>query len=573
MPRPLGNKVMIFDTGNNFNLVFRRASLTALIFTAIASSALASPPKQILDTLPDFSYAGYRFGNELETNQGVRKIIAVDTFGAIANDTKDDSAAFLKALQAAHQSTEPVTVQLGAGRYIVSEILQISRSDIRFQGLGAGEGGTELYFPRPLRLVNTGQRFAEIEKYLRSENKMQVEPDNNLNLPFTPYSWTGGFIWVQAPNSRPFDYLPEFDPAKVESFTSSNGKRGELSVVANGSNFRAGDTVRIQWRNAQGEKGKLIDEIYGTQREQLISPVGSRMFEDAQRALVSQITIIRAVKKTGGGQLLQLADPLLHPVNAQLPATIGAWTGVSGVVIRDFAIRFPAGTTAAHHLEDGYNGIYLSDAINAWIDSIRVIDADSAVLTYNSVASTIANVITEGTRKAHYSVHLGNVHGILVRDLTVLNPTVHALSFNTFCTRSVYQRATVWNQGVIDQHAGVNQQNLVDQALFYVHSKSNADGVPSYPLWDGSGAGYWQPGHGRYNTHWNVRVMVLSGANSDQEVLLTGLDEGPDARIVGLHGNRNFKLWYRPQPFVDQLNGVARMPSLYDWQRQQRQAR
>jgi hypothetical protein len=56
-------------------------------------------------------------------------------------------------------------------------------------------------------------------------------------------------------------------------------------------------------------------------------------------------------------------------------------------------------------------------------------------------------------------------------------------------------------------------------------------------------------------------------------VLLTGLDEGPDARIIGLHGNRNFKLWYRPQPFVDQLNAVAPMPSLYDWQRQQRPAR
>jgi hypothetical protein len=67
--------------------------------------------------------------------------------------------------------------------------------------------------------------------------------------------------------------------------------------------------------------------------------------------------------------------------------------------------------------------------------------------------------------------------------------------------------------------------------------------------------------------------MVRSGASPGETVLLTGLDEGPDARIVGVSGNRNVALDYRPAPYVERLNDpMFDVPSLYDHQLRRRLA-
>lgn len=541
--------------------------------TSIAAQADDTGVPKILragaDTpLPDFSYAGYGFGSG-ELPPSPPESLHVEDFGAIADDTIDDSAAFQKALAEAHAHIGPITLKMGAGRFILSEILNISRSEMSLEGASSGAGGTELYFPRPLRMVPQAGRFEEIKQYLLSENKLQIEPERNINLPFSPYSWTGGFIWVSAQQSRPFAYLDRFEekPAAPAKNPLLSGKANALSVRTNAdSKLKAGDWVRIQWFSTRGKQSALIEQIYGTKPAELVSAIGSRLWEDPKRALVTQITRIQK----RNGQLLTLANPLMHDIDAdRLPASISQWQGLRGVTLRDFAIRFPEGVSFGHHLEEGYNGIYFSDVVDGWIDSIRIVDADSGILSYNCASSTISKIRTEGQRRAHYSVHLGNVNEVLVQDLEVHNKVVHPLSFNNFSTRSVYQRATLWQEAVIDQHAGVNQQNLIDQLKVYVHAGKGSDGQIQYPLWNGSGAPYWQPGHGRFNTHWNIQVNVESGADPQALVLLTGLDEGPDARIVGVYGNRKFKIDYRPKAYLEAINQrVSEVPSLYDWQRQ-----
>ncbi len=105
-----------------------------------------------------------------------------------------------------------------------------------------------------------------------------------------------------------------------------------------------------------------------------------------------------------------------------------------------------------------------------------------------------------------------------------------------------------------------------------MRAKASDEG-PVVPVFDGSGAGYWQPGHGAFNTTWNLRVLVTGGAFPDELVTVLGLDEGPMARIVGLHGNRRFSLDYRPEPYVESLNeAIDAAPSLYDFQRKRRLA-
>ena len=62
-------------------------------------------------------------------------------------------------------------------------------------------------------------------------------------------------------------------------------------------------------------------------------------------------------------------------------------------------------------------------------------------------------------------------------------------------------------------------------------------------------------------------MNVRSGADRREVVTLRGLAEGPEARIVGVSGNRKFDVNYVPRPYSERLNqSMEDVPSLYDYQ-------
>ncbi len=512
--------------------------------------------------MPDFSYAGYRFGLQEPPLDAPGRVFNVTDYGAAPDDGLDDTRAVLSALDAASKIEGPVIVQFPAGRIEISDIIPIERSQIVLRGAGAGEGGTQVHFPRPLRMVESGTRFDEIREYLVKYKKRQREPARNIDMLFSEYSWTGGFIWIQKPGTRAAAYLPELDAAPAVLAQIKAGRRGDRVVeIADTSQLAVGDAVQVQWFNRAGPDGPLIQSIYGdTELE-----IGSHHWTYDKRPLVRQTTRIASID----GVRVSLGDPLMHEVSDALPAHIAQWDHVSEVGIEDIHFTFPVSPYFGHHLESGYNAIYMTSVIDGWVRDVAFSNADSGLLSYNSANLTISNVHSKGARPAHYAVHLGNVHNALVRDITISNPVIHSLTFNTQATRSVYQRATVEAAAVLDQHAGSNHQNLFDSVTLHVAAERDDEG-PFYDVWNGSGAPYWQPGHGRFNTTWNLKVIVESGAGRGETVRLQGLAEGPDARVIGVTGNRPFAVDYRPQPHISHVNAPPPHASLYDWQRAQR---
>jgi len=548
-----------------------KSILVAATFLLPACSTLATAnaedsflKSEAAAELPDFSYAGFEFGlGTIPSTRG--EIIEATDYGVVADDGVDDSAALLDAIEATHAITGPVTLQLPNGRIIVSEILPITRSDFILRGAGAGTGGTEIYFPRPLRDIDQSTRLEELRVYLRKYEKRQREPARNIDELFSEYSWTGGFIWIQKPNTRAAAYLEEYDPDITQLATINSGTRGSRHVtVASAEALQVGDAVQIHWFNRSGETAPLLNEIYGDTD----LAIGSHHWTFSDRPLVRQTTRIISIS----GNQVEIGDPLLHNISNAVPAQFSKWEHLEQVGLEDFSISFPDSPYFGHHLERGYNGIYVTSTIDGWVRDVRFRNADSGILTYNSANLTIENIRSEGNRPAHYAVHLGNVHNVLVRNLTVENPVIHSLTFNTQSTKSVYQNATVLNASVLDQHAGANHQNLFDNITLYVRPMRR-EGRPFYPIWNGSGAPYWQPGHGRFNTTWNLNVIVEDGAGRDETVTLDGLAEGPEAFIFGVHGNREFDVDYRPRPKVLDVNKQPRIRSLYDWQLEKRRSR
>ena len=507
--------------------------------------------------LPDFSYAGFENGARA-VPAAAGKLVRVADHGAKPDDGIDDSKAILAALDAANRIEGPVRIRFDAGRYRISEVLRIERSNIVLQGAGSGAGGTVLEFPLPLAQVDTGKSLDELRQYIRDLDKRQVEPDANIDSYFSEFSWSGGFIWVQKPGTRPAPYLVEFDPEIDVLANIAAGKRGEKTVLlAKSTSLSADDVVQIHWTNSEGPDAAIIDSIYGDDIK-----VGSHHWSFPERPLVRQTTRIVNVD----GNAITLSDPLMHDIRDDLPATFASWSHLTNVGIEDLHLEFPVAPWFGHHMERGYNGIYLTSAFDSWVRNVRITNADSGILTYNSANLTLQDIVTEGSRPAHYGVHMGNVHNVLAERVVVFNPVLHSLTFNTQSTKCVYKDATVWNSATLDQHAGSNHQNLFDNVTLYVKAK-RVDENATVTVFDGSGAGYWQPGHGAFNTAWNIQVLVTSGAHSDETVLIEGLDEGPAARIIGLHGNRQLRLDYRPEPYIESLNSrIASVPSLYDYQ-------
>jgi hypothetical protein len=554
------------------------ASIALSVPTAAIYAQNSKPLLQDKDLpLPDYSYAGYGFGlAPLPTDAGT--VIEATSHGVVPDDGKDDAKALLKALAAADTVPGKVTIRLPKGRIQIGEVISLTRSNLVLDGAGDDAGGTELYFPRPLKIVDTSDRQAELRDYLKREDKYERQPDQNINFLFTEYSWSGGFIFIGPKGTRPVSYdgtKDKRDPVLTEALA---GKQFTNTLtVKNPKALKVGQVVQLQWFSDDGEKSAILKSLYGdlepwnakqtAKSMKLI--IGSHHWTFPNRPTVGQSTRITAIK----GNNVTIGDPLLHDVRPEQRAVFADWQHLTNVGVQNIKFTFPMSPFLGHHLEQGYNGIYFTGVFDGWGKNLTFENSDSGILSDNAASLTFADIVTTGEHTAHYSVHVGAVHNVLVTGLRVGNPVIHPLSVNTRSSRSVYHKATVMRDAVIDQHSGSNHQNLFDDlTLHAVPDKDN-----SYRLWLAGGAGYWKPGHGLYNTQWNIK-MVFPERSAYPVTLTSGL-EGPGAYLVGFSGNRPLQIVYTPDPYVEKLNEVhvegglnqkPAIPSLYDYQLAQR---
>jgi hypothetical protein len=526
---------------------------------------------------PDFSYAGYRFGlAPLPTEPGT--VIDSAEHGVIPDDGKDDAKALLSAIAAADAIDGKVTLQLPRGRIQIGEVIPLERSNFVLRGRGSGDGGTELYFPRPLNIVDDPARQEELRGYLKQENKYEVNPEQNINFLFSEYSWSGGFLLVGPRKARSVSYDPAKDRRTSVLADPISGQQFARSIrVKDSAQLQVGQVVQVQWFSPDGPDSAILRSLYGDLSVWNKSPagtaapltIGSHHWTFTNRPTVAQPTRITAIK----GNTVTIGDPLLHGISSEQPAVLASWQHLEEVGIEAMKLTFPDNPWFGHHLEAGYNGMYLTGLFDGWVRDVVIRNADSGILTDNAGSITIDGVRTTGEHKAHYTVHVGAVHNVLVRDLVIENPAVHPVSVNTRSTRSVFLRADVRRDAIIDQHSGSNHQNLFDQLTMHVAPVSTAKGW-MYRLWEAGGAPYWKPGHGLYNTNWNVQLVFPDSVPEGAQVAVTSGLEGPGARIVGLHGNRALTLEYRPTPYAEMLNkAVVSVPSLYEYQLASRRAK
>lgn len=527
-----------------------------------APAILASSATTDKDFLPDFSYAGYQFG-EKEIPEIRGTIVRAVDYGVVADDGLDDSKAMLKALEATKTMEGPIVLQLPKGRLILSDILYLERSNFVFRGTGTSREGTEIFCPRPMMYLQDPPVLAELREYLKKFDKYQREPENNIDLPFSQFAWSGGMLWTQVPGERVKSYLGKYDKPQKVLAKVAHGKIGEHSIaVSEVIGLKVGDVVELQLFNKTGEHSALIKDLYkGTDLN-----IGSHHWNFPTLPIVRQQVQITGIKE---GEIT-IKTPLTISVVPEYEARLVPWNHLTEVGMEHFRITFPEAPYVAHHVERGFNGIFLTRLFNSWVKDVVIENADSGILTEEIANVTITDISTMGNSKSHYTVHMGGVHNVLVNHLKVRNPAQHPLSFNTFSSKNVYKDCEVFVDPILDQHSGANHQNLFDNIKVYVNPLTDN----SYPLFHGGGAPYWKPTHGAFSTFWNIQVFFESGLDTDGPILLNGMQDGPFARIIGVHGNHACKVEYGPQAHIEFTNrNMDHIPSLYDYQLKRRLGR
>ena len=519
---------------------------------------LLDPEVQAVHYLPDFSYAGYRWGEQpLPTDLPDHTVLEATGFGAVAGDDGDDTAALQAALAAAHATDGPVVVRLPPGRLILTGILALERSDLVLQGAGSGDGGTTLYMPRPLTALDTAPpATAELAQYLVDNDKRQRERDRGIDEPYSLYSWSGGFVWVNTPGGRGKPYLTEYDREPTTLATGLTGARGDHVLTAQGRpDLRPGQIVQVNWFNRDGPEGSLIGYLYDGHTDLRI---GERHWESPDMPLTRQEVTVLAVD----GDRITIKEPLLHDLRPDWTPTLTAWEAVTEVGIEGIRFEFLYNEYTIHHVEAGNNAIYLTNTAHSWVRDVTVVNGDSGILTDVCSNVTIDGVEVYG-RKYHYAVHMGDCYNVLARDVYVAAPVVHTFSFNTGSRMCVYTASSATGTPVLDQHSGLNYQNLFDDLTLYIDD-------PAHQPITGGGAGYWKPSHAAFPVFWNVGFTFLY-PEAGAPVAIEGLADGPAARIVGMHANAPLSLRYGPAPYVEGLNrSDLAVPSLYDYQLRRR---
>ncbi|HEX3852471.1 MAG TPA: glycosyl hydrolase family 28-related protein, partial [Polyangiaceae bacterium] len=451
--------------------------------------------------LPDFSFAGYHFGEHALPN--LTPTLEVTDFGALPDDALDDTEAIKRALAAAAASPGPVVLHFAKGRFLISDVLYLERSHLVVQGSGSGAGGTELFVTRPMADMARDPVIQKIEAYIAANDKRAE------GKVFSPFSWTGGVLWSRR----------KVEPAQRSLARALDGTRGSHTLHLDKElALPEGSIVRLRWFNRAGDDSALLRHIYGLSGVKF----GPRLSDPSGDSIASEEATVRAVH----GTEVTLVQPLLHDIHPDWMVDLVLPEFMEEVGIEHLALEFASEPYAGHHLERGFNGIYLTGLAHSFIRDVRVGNADSAILSDDCANLSFSEVEVHG-RRGHYGVHIGDVFDVLLEGFRIDTEEFHSVSFNTKSRANVATHGFIYRPS-LDQHRGANHQDLFDD-LTSLEDRSKSS------LFEHGGADYWGPTHGAFNTFWNVHIEYKGVMGTP--LYLGKIEDAGPARIVGLSSN------------------------------------
>jgi hypothetical protein len=401
--------------------------------------------------LPDFSFAGYHCGEKALPN--VPPGVSVKNFGAKGDGVTDDSQAFLDALSKVEQGA----IEVPPGRYRITTILEINRSNIVLRG--AGPDKSVLFFPTPLNDIKPD--WGATTSGQRTSN----------------YSWSGGLVTLRGSFG-----------SKTLAKIVEDSKRGDTVVrVASSNTLRVGQ--RIEVFQSDTPDNSLAIHLYSGDSGPVQNLKG-RMHS----SFVCQIARIE-------GRRVHLDRPLRCDVRAAWRPQLRSFEPtVTESGVENLCFEFPNQPYKGHFTELGFNAIALGGVADCWVRNVRTVNADSGIFI-NGNFNTVQGVVIESQR-AHDNQNCVGHHGIalaggdhFVADFEFRTRYIHDITVSHHCSGSVCAHGRGMDLA-LDHHRDAPYENLF----------TDLDAGAGMRLWKCGGGENLGKHCGARGTFWNIRA-------------------------------------------------------------------
>ena len=403
--------------------------------------------------LPDYSYAGYHRGERplLELSP----VVNVKDFGAVGDGMADDTAAFQRVLQKA----EGKTILVPAGRYVITDIVEIRTPRTVLKGVGPQR--SVIYVPTHLEKIRSNMGAT------------------TGGRPTSNYSWSGGIFWAKG----------RWDQKTLAKVTSP-ARRGETTLTVDRPDaLKAGDEVCLTLRD--DESGSLVRHLYADDPGD---------FSNLRRVRTRWIARVRTVDPEK--RRVVFDRPLRTDVQlAWQPKIQPAHSSVEEIGIEHLAFEFPVTPYKGHFTELGYNAIAYTEVRNGWVRDVEIRNADSG-LFLSGANITVTDVVWTSARQRDRGRHATGHHGI------VLSGTDLLLSDFDFRTKFIHDITMTRGSAGNVVRRGRGEDLTFDHHKYANHANLFTDldaGVGTNIFFSGGGAKLGR--HcGAWSTWWNIRT-------------------------------------------------------------------
>ncbi len=412
--------------------------------------------------LPDFSHAGYSEGEKKIPFLPIK--VNVKNFGAKGDGHTDDTKAFLAAIEACNNGA----VWIPAGKYVLNDMLKITKSNLVLRGAGVDK--TILYFPISLT---------------------DVLPDWTLNgggKRTSNYSWSGGII----------NFKGDYGTTLITNITSPTKYGSNQIQVEDTKGLKIGQRIEIY--ESDPADNSLTKYLYRGDAGD-ISGIGATVTqqqngssndpkEDAKAYKRPRVHASIVVRITGiNGKTITFNRPLRFDIETRWTPVINSFSPtVSNSGIESFSIQFPNQPYMGHFTELGFNPLCFKEVSDCWAKDITILDADSGPNLYGKFC-TLDNVIIESLRKKDKEGKNGH-HGISAYDDDNL---IKGFKINTTYIHDISVEHSAGN--VFMNGKGINICFDHHKVAPYGNCFTNIDiGIGSRPWWTGGASGLGKSG-------------------------------------------------------------------------------
>ncbi|VGO18147.1 DUF4955 domain-containing protein [Pontiella sulfatireligans] len=440
-----------------------------LCLCALASAETSKVWKEWVSgkpVIPDYSWAGYKYGTEAIPEVSWKVFNVVD-YGAVANDGKSDYDAIQKTIKAAEANGSGI-VFFPVGKFLVAEqegrteSIKIHGANIVLRGSGSGTGGTEIH------------------------QKHHYVPEDTTKKWTTPPVFS---FETSGSGAYHFRLRESFVPVTTVAGAEKNGTF--RIDVADASKFKMGQTIMLHMQNSAANN----DFLKGLTPRDICHEIIDNGVSVAEKHTVVKVE----------GHTLVLQEPLHTDIDPGHGWKVYDYPTTEGWGVEDIHFSGNSPTPFVHHKDyihdSGYFAVEMVQGKNGWIRRCRFTNLSHACFATGCMATSFLMNTVDG-HQGHGNFNTkwgyGNLIG-LCQDLSDIG------SFHGCGISHEHVGGVIWRYESVGETKQTPRCGGPD-----FHAQ-----FPYCSLWDASvanlrnngGASFLQPNHLVDLTFWNFEQI------------------------------------------------------------------